>query len=678
MTTAKVTKKSPLEKGAAGTAGWVDDRLGLAGYIKKNLNKVFPDHWSFMLGEVALYSFIVLLLTGTYLSLFFEGSSREVIYDGSYVPLKGIPMSAAYESTLNISFDVRGGLFMRQMHHWAALLFMASIVVHLARVFFTGAFRKPRELNWIIGVGLFVLGIVEGFAGYSLPDDLLSGTGLRIAYSIALATPVLGTWASFLVFGGEFPGGSIIERLYPIHILLVPGIILALITFHLMLIWYQKHTQFAGPGRTEDNVVGSKIYPAYAAKAGGFFFLVFAVMAILGGLFQINPIWLYGPYDPSQVSAGSQPDWYVGFLDGSTRLMPNWEIRALGHTISPNVILPTQLLPALVFGLLAIYPFLEAKLTGDKGYHNLLDRPRDKPVRTGIGMMAISFYVILLLAGGNDIIAAVFHVSINEITYFLRAAIFIVPPLVYLATVRFCLSLQRADDDLLHHGIETGTIRRLPSGEFVEETVPLPGAVHRPPGHPCSPRARRSPAGDRAAGAVPEQQGLLPAAAWRGPGLQHAGAREPARAKRRLTPMGSASSAPTRLTIVPALSRGEAMALATAEGHRLVTLLESLTPEQWAAPTECQPWTVRDMATHVLGNHEALASVREQLHQLWAARRRGGDLVDAFGAVQLADRADAVACGDRRAPPHRLPGLSADPPSLAGHRPRRRGPRCRC
>ncbi|MCW2544337.1 MAG: qcrB [Frankiales bacterium] len=474
MTTAKVTKPGLLEKGAGGTAGWVDDRLGASGYIKKSLNKVFPDHWSFMLGEVALYSFIVLLLTGTYLSLFFEGSSREVIYNGSYVPLRGIPMSAAYASTLHISFDVRGGLFMRQIHHWAALLFMASIVVHLARVFFTGAFRKPRELNWIIGVALFVLGIVEGFAGYSLPDDLLSGTGLRIAYSIALSTPVIGTWAAFLVFGGEFPGGAIIERLYPIHILLVPGIILALISGHLALIWYQKHTQFAGPGRTEDNVVGSRIYPAYAAKAGGVFFRVFAVMALLGGLFQINPIWLYGPYDPSQVSAGSQPDWYVGFLDGSTRLMPNWEIRTLGHTISPNVILPTQLLPALVFGLLAIYPFLEAKLTGDKGYHNLLDRPRDKPVRTGVGMMAISFYVVLLLAGGNDIIAQIFNVSINEITYALRAGLFIIPPLVYVITKRLCLSLQKADDNLLHHGIETGTIRRLPSGEFVEETVPLP------------------------------------------------------------------------------------------------------------------------------------------------------------------------------------------------------------
>ena len=462
------------EKGAANTAGWVDDRLGSSNFVKRSLNKVFPDHWSFMLGEIALYSFIVLLLTGTYLVLFFEGSSREVIYNGSYTPLKGIPMSAAYASTLHISFDVRGGLIMRQIHHWAALLFMASIVVHLARVFFTGAFRKPRELNWIIGVGLLVLGILEGFAGYSLPDDLLSGTGLRIAYSIALSIPVIGTWAAFLVFGGEFPGGQIIERLYPIHILLVPGIILGLITFHMMLIWYQKHTQFAGPGRTENNVVGSKIYPAYAAKAGGFFFLVFAVMAALGGLAQINPIWLYGPYDPSQVSAGSQPDWYVGFLDGSTRLMPNWEIRTLGHTFSPNVLLPTQVLPGVLFTLLALYPFIESKLTGDKGYHNLLDRPRDKPVRTGLGAMSISFYLILLLAGGNDIIASIFHLSINEITYTLRTALFLVPPLVYLATKRFCLSLQRADDELLHHGIESGTIRRLPSGEFIEETVPLP------------------------------------------------------------------------------------------------------------------------------------------------------------------------------------------------------------
>jgi len=465
---------SALEKSADTTARWVDDRLSSSNFVRRSLNKVFPDHWSFMLGEIALYSFIILLLTGTYLTLFYDSSTREVIYNGSYIPLRGLPMSKAYESTLNISFDVRGGLVMRQIHHWAALLFMAAIVVHLMRVFFTGAFRKPRELNWLIGVGLLVLGILEGFAGYSLPDDLLSGTGLRIAYSIAESIPVVGTWVVFLIFGGEFPGEQIIGRLYAIHILLVPGILLALITFHLGMIWYQKHTQFAGPGRTEDNVVGSRIFPGYAAKAGGFFFLVFGVLAALGGLVQINPVWLFGTYNASQVSAGSQPDWYVGFLDGSTRLMPNWELRTLGHTIPFNVFVPTVILPGILFTVLALYPWVESRLTRDRDYHNLLDRPRDVPVRTGVGAMAITFYVILLVAGGNDIIARKFGLSINAITYTLRAGLFLLPPLVFVVTKRICYGLQSSDDELVHHGIESGTIRRLPSGEFVEETVPLP------------------------------------------------------------------------------------------------------------------------------------------------------------------------------------------------------------
>ena len=469
---------SILEKGADTTATWVDDRLGSSNFVRRSLNKVFPDHWSFMLGEIALYSFIILLLTGTYLTFFYDSSMREVIYNGSYIPLKGISMSQAYASTLNISFDVRGGLIMRQIHHWAALLFMASIVVHLMRVFFTGAFRKPREINWVIGSLLLILGILEGFAGYSLPDDLLSGTGARIAYSIALSIPVVGTWTAFLVFGGEYPGESIISRLYAIHILLVPGVILALITFHLAMIWYQKHTQFAGPGRTENNVVGSRMFPAYAAKAGGFFFLVFGVCAALGGLAQINPIWLYGPYSPSQVSAGSQPDWYVGFLDGSTRLMPSWEFRGLGHTIPFNVLIPTVVMPGLIFTLLIFYPWLEARFTGDRKYHNLLDRPRDVPVRTAIGAMSLSFYVILWISGGNDIVAHIFKISVNNMTYVCRGLLFLVPPLVYVITKRLCLGLQRSDSELLHHGIESGTIRRLPTGEFVEETVPLPVA-HR-------------------------------------------------------------------------------------------------------------------------------------------------------------------------------------------------------
>ncbi len=463
-----------LEKGADNTAVWVDDRLGSSNFVRRSLNKVFPDHWSFMLGEIALYSFVILLLTGTYLAFFYSPSLAEVVYDGSYIPLRGVTMTEAYASTLDISFDVRGGLVLRQIHHWAALLFVASIVVHLMRVFFTGAFRKPREINWVIGVGLLVMGIAEGFAGYSLPDDLLSGTGLRIAYSIALSIPVVGTWVAFIAFGGEYPGTEILDRLYAAHILLLPGLILALITFHLMMIWYQKHTQFAGPGRTETNVVGSRLFPSYAAKAGGFFFLVFGVLAALGGLAQINPLWLYGPYDPSQVSAGSQPDWYVGFLDGSTRLMPNWEISGLGYTVAFNVFIPTVVLPGILFTALALYPWLEARFTGDRDYHNLLDRPRDVPVRTGLGTMAISFYVLLMIGGGNDVIASIFDLSINIISRTLQFMLIFVPPLVYFITKRWCLALQRSDDDLVHHGIESGTIRRLPTGEFVEETVPLP------------------------------------------------------------------------------------------------------------------------------------------------------------------------------------------------------------
>ena len=461
-------------KAADGTGRWVDDRLGSSNFVRRSLNKVFPDHWSFMLGEIALYSFIILLLSGTYLAFFYTPSLNEVVYDGSYIPLVGQEMSQAYASTLRIAFDVRGGLIMRQIHHWAALLFMASIVVHLARVFFTGAFRKPRELNWIIGIGLLVMGLAEGFAGYSLPDDLLSGTGARIANGIALSIPVVGTWAAFLVFGGEYPGPALLDRLYALHIFVLPLLILGLITFHMMMIWYQKHTQFAGPGRTEDNVVGSRLFPTYAAKAGGFFFLVFAVLAAMGGLMQINPVWLYGPYNPSQVSAGSQPDWYVGFLDGSTRLMPNWETSLLGYTVPWNILVPAVIMPGILFTLMALYPFLEQRFTGDRAYHNLLDRPRDKPVRTAIGAASISFYLVLMISGGNDVIASIFQVSVNATTYVGRVALFVVPPIVFWATRRICLALQRSDGELLHHGIESGTIRRLASGEFIEETVPTP------------------------------------------------------------------------------------------------------------------------------------------------------------------------------------------------------------
>ncbi|CAB4329781.1 MAG: ubiquinol-cytochrome c reductase cytochrome b subunit [Actinobacteria bacterium] len=461
------------ERVAGNVAGYVDDRTGAAKWMKKNLTKVFPDHWSFLLGEICLYSFVILLLSGTFLTFWFDPSMKEVVYDGSYEPLQGIKMSAAYASTLDISFEVRGGLLMRQIHHWAALIFMVGIVVHLMRVYFTGAFRKPREFNWIIGVGLLTLGIVEGFLGYSLPDDLLSGTGIRIAEAIIQALPVIGSYLAFFAFGGAFPGEAFIPRIYTVHILLLPGIFLALITVHLMLVWYQKHTQFPGPGRTEKNVVGYPLMPVYMAKAGGFFFIVFGVTAFLGAVASINPVWLYGPYTPGQVSAGSQPDWYMGWLDGLVRMAPPLETHAFGYTISWNILVPGLILPGIMFTGLALYPFIESWATGDKREHHLLDRPRNAPNRTAIGAMALTFTLVSLLNGGNDIIATTFHLTINQMMWFSRIAIIVLPPIAFIVTKRLCLSLQRADRDLVLHGRETGRLVRMPSGEFVEVHEPI-------------------------------------------------------------------------------------------------------------------------------------------------------------------------------------------------------------
>jgi ubiquinol-cytochrome c reductase cytochrome b subunit len=468
-------RKFDLKSVPAATAKGIDERFQVATPLRALLNKVFPDHWSFLLGEIALFSFIVLLLTGTFLTLFFEPSMKETTYDGSYAPLRGVHMSAAYASSLDLSFDIRGGLIMRQMHHWAALLFMASIVCHMLRVFFTGAFRKPRETNWIIGSLLFWVGFLAGFTGYSLPDDGLSGTGLRIASAIMLSIPVIGSWVTSSIFGGEFPGDIIISRFFIAHVMLIPAALLALIGAHLGLVFKQKHTQWPGPGRTNDNVVGERMFPRYAIKQGGYFMVVFGVIALLGGLFQINPIWLFGPYEAAVVSAASQPDWYVMFLDGSTRLMPGWELHIpIGDGyIIPPIFWPTVVLPGILVGLSLGYPFVEARLNKDKERHNLLQRPRDVPERTALGAMAVAFYIVLTFSGGNDVIADKMRISLNAMTWAGRIGLIISPPLAYYITHRICLGLQQHDREVLAHGVETGIIRRLPNGRFEEVHQPL-------------------------------------------------------------------------------------------------------------------------------------------------------------------------------------------------------------
>ncbi|OFI54570.1 cytochrome b [Corynebacterium diphtheriae] len=458
----------------------IDSRYTAASGIRRQINKVFPTHWSFMLGEIALYSFIILLLTGVYLTLFFDPSITKVIYDGAYLPLNGVEMSRAYETALNLSFEVRGGLFIRQMHHWAALTFMVSMTVHMLRIFFTGAFRRPREANWIIGCVLLFLGMAEGFMGYSLPDDLLSGVGLRIMSAIILALPIIGTWLHWLIFGGDFPSDLMLDRFYIAHVLIIPGIILGLIAAHLALVWYQKHTQFPGAGRTENNVVGVRILPVFILETSSFGLVTFGVLALLAGLTSINAIWNLGPYNPSQVSAGSQPDIYMLWTDGAARVMPAWELYIGNYTI-PGAFWVALLCGVLV-GLLVGYPFIEKKITGDDAHHNLLQRPRDVPVRTSLGVMAIVFYFLLTLSGGNDLFAYHFEVSLNAMTWVGRIGLIVLPPLAYFITYRICLGLQRSDREVLEHGIETGVIEIMPNGAFVEVHQPL-GPVDEH-GHP--------------------------------------------------------------------------------------------------------------------------------------------------------------------------------------------------
>ncbi|WP_240136010.1 cytochrome bc1 complex cytochrome b subunit [Streptomyces sp. MUM 178J] len=472
MSTTATEAKSRKAPAGERVADWADGRLGIYSLAKANMRKIFPDHWSFMLGEVALYSFIIIILTGVYLTLFFHPSMNEIEYHGSYVPMQGIRMTEAYASTLDISFDVRGGLLIRQIHHWAALIFLAAMFVHMMRVFFTGAFRKPRELNWLFGFLLFVLGMFTGFTGYSLPDDLLSGTGVRFTQGAILATPIVGTYISMFLFGGEFPGHDMVARFYSIHILLLPGIMLGLVVAHLILVFYHKHTQFGGPGKTEKNVVGMPLLPVYMAKAGGFFFLVFGVIAMIAAMFTINPVWALGPYRPDQVSTGAQPDWYMGFAEGLIRVMPGWEINFAGHTLVLGVFIPLVIF-GVMLGAIAVYPFIESWITGDKREHHILDRPRNAPTRTALGVAWVTAYVLMLVGGGNDIFATHFHLSINAITWFVRIAYFVGPVLAFVVTRRICLGLQRRDKEKVLHGRESGIIKRLPHGEFVEIHEPL-------------------------------------------------------------------------------------------------------------------------------------------------------------------------------------------------------------
>jgi ubiquinol-cytochrome c reductase cytochrome b subunit len=465
----------PAQKSAIGTGTWLDDRLGAAVGIRRFLNKIFPDHWSFMLGEIALYSFVILIITGIYLALFFDPSLHQVVYEGPYAPLRGQKVSAAYASTVNISLSVRGGLVIRQMHHWAADIFLGAIVIHMCRMFFTGAFRRPRELNWVIGVLMLVLAMTNGFLGYSLPDDLVSGTGLRIMFSFVLSIPIIGSYVAVWLFNGNFPGESFDFRFYILHVLVIPLVLIVLIAVHLGLMIRQKHTQFPGEGRTNSNVVGAPMWPNFAFKTQGFFFMIFGVIALLGGLAQINPIWLYGPYVPYRVTFAVQPDWYMSWIDGALRLMPSWETVFPGHMI-PNVFYPAVLIPGITFTLFFLWPWIEDRFTHHSrlGDHNLLDRPRDRPLRTAIGAGTLTFYFILFVATSSDVFSNFFSISLNAVIWSMRMFLVFAPPLVGIATYKICKEL--AQVPVAGRRKLPSVIIRTPDGRYITvEAEPRPG-----------------------------------------------------------------------------------------------------------------------------------------------------------------------------------------------------------
>jgi ubiquinol-cytochrome c reductase cytochrome b subunit len=422
---------------------FLDQRLGTNVLLRKALRYVFPDHWSFMLGEIALYAFAILVATGVFLAFFYEPSSTRIAYAGSFEELRGVQVSHAFDSAMRISFDVPAGLLIRQTHHWAALVFVVAIVLHLVRVFFSGAFRKPRELNWTIGLTMLTLAVFEGFAGYSLVDDLVSGMGLAIAYSVAMSIPLVGGDLAHLVWGGEYPGApQFFPRLFTAHVLLVPVALGALIALHMAIVVRQRHTQFAGPLRSERNVIGTPAWPGYTLRSLALLALVAAMLFALGGLVQINPIWQWGPYETYLGSNGAQPDWYLGWLIGALRLMPPIEPHVAGYTLAGNPFFGGVLFPTVVFGVLYAWPWLEQRfITHDFERHELLDRPRDNPRRTAFGAAFFTWVATVFLAGAADRLFVATDIPYTTQVWIFRGAVFVLPAIAYVVAGRWARGL---------------------------------------------------------------------------------------------------------------------------------------------------------------------------------------------------------------------------------------------
>jgi ubiquinol-cytochrome c reductase cytochrome b subunit len=410
------------------------------------------DRWAAVFGRIALYSFLMALVTGILLLPFFRPSMTPVVYHGSYRKLDGLTMSRAYQSTLNISFDVRAGLLVRQVHHWSADLFVAAVCLRLVRVFFRGRFRLP---DWLIWVGLLLAGMAAGLSGAILPDDMLSGGSLSVLIGVILSLPLAGTHAAILIFGGSFPGHVIIPRDYWLHILVLPVALGALLLL--------SHRS----GRPRVFRVRPRVFRV--RRVDPLLPFTAAVLVALGAAAQINPVWLYGPYQPGSISAGSVPDWYMGFLDGALRVMPAWELSFGGHPLPLDVLIPAVIVPGLFFTLVAAYPLLDGWIAGGRPPHGLLPpKPADPANRIAVGVAGITLYRLLWAAAANDEIAYHLQLSLYTVTWVFRVLVLTGPVLAFALTRMICHVVQARRRDEAEHGVETGRIVMTPEGGFTE------------------------------------------------------------------------------------------------------------------------------------------------------------------------------------------------------------------
>lgn len=455
-------------------------------------HRVAPVHWTTLLGAVSAACFAVLAVTGAALLFSYQPSAERLVYAGTYAPLRGVEMSRAYYSVLHLSLEVRGGLLVRQTHHWAALILPASLTLQMLVAFFTGGFRRPRRSAWVLLCLVFLLTLGGGWSGYGLPDDSLAGTGLRIVEGITVGIPYVGPWLTAALFGDAFPG-VVVTRLYWVHVVVVPVALAVVLLARMVVIRRNLPAQLPGPGRSEANLVGLP-RASVLARQVGMFLVATGLLVGIGGTVAIAPVWLYGPSSATSASAGSQPDWYTSFLDGALRLVPpGWEV-TVGGTWPLAVLLP-QVLVAGFLTVVVLYPYLEAWTTKDRRDHHVLDRPRDAPNRTALGVAGLTFYGSLWAAGATDIVTTQLHLAFELQVYALRTGLVVGPPLAFVVTRWVCRGLLERERDVRTQGLETGIIVRSTTGDYSERHLP-PARTRRLPSTVSSvvrlPRARHA------------------------------------------------------------------------------------------------------------------------------------------------------------------------------------------